>query len=219
MNATSFSSLMAVVIDKLPDIMQLSRHSCDKVKFLDFLAPLLLRLYLAPVFWMAGSKKFSSFSDTAEWFGNAEWGLGLPAPYVLLFLVALCEILGALCLLFGLATRPITLPLMLIMLVAAVTAHLKNGWLAIAAGSGIFATERTIGAIERLERAKEMLQTQGDYQWLTENGALVILNNGIEFAATYFVMLLALFFLGGGRYVSADYWLARKYMLEPTPKV
>jgi putative oxidoreductase len=38
-----------------------------------------------------------------------------------------------------------------------------------------------------------------------------VLNNGIEFAATYFIMLLALFFLGGGKYISADYWIARKY--------
>lgn len=219
MNNMSFTSLMAVIVDKLPGIMQLSRRSCDACKYLDFLAPLLLRLYLAPVFWMAGTKKFANFSDTAEWFGNAEWGLGLPAPYVLVFLVALFEIIGALCLLFGFATRPVTLPLMVIMVVAAVSAHIQNGWLAIATGSGIFATERTAGAIERLERAKEILQAQGDYQWLTENGALVVLNNGIEFAATYFVMLLTLFFLGGGRFVSMDYWLARKYMPEPTPRV
>jgi len=38
-----------------------------------------------------------------------------------------------------------------------------------------------------------------------------VLNNGIEFAATYLVMLAALFFLGGGRYVSVDYWLARRF--------
>ncbi|HEX5635541.1 MAG TPA: DoxX family protein, partial [Gammaproteobacteria bacterium] len=31
--------------------------------------------------------------------------------------------------------------------------------------------------------------------------------NGIEFAATYLIMLLVLFFYGAGRYVSADYWL------------
>ena len=36
-------------------------------------------------------------------------------------------------------------------------------------------------------------------------------NNGIEWAATYFVMLLALFFLGGGRFISLDYWIARKF--------
>ncbi|MCQ8182446.1 DoxX family protein [Methylomonas sp. SURF-1] len=214
MNITPLNTVIGTLIGNIPDAMRLSSRFCDKAGTLDFLAPLLIRLYLAPVFWMAGTKKFASFSDTAEWFGNAEWGLGLPAPYVLVFLVALFELVGALCLLFGFATRPICLPLMVIMVVAAVSAHLQNGWLAIATGSGIFATDRTTGAIERLERAKEILQAQGDYEWITENGALVILNNGIEFAATYFVMLLALFFLGGGRFVSADYWLRRHYGIE-----
>lgn len=211
MNNKIFSDAMAWVIENSPGIAQTIRRWCDKARCIDFMAPLLLRLYLVPILWMAGSKKFMNFTETAEWFGNAEWGLGLPAPYLLVFLVALFETLGAIFLLLGFATRLISLPLMVIMVVAAVTAHLKNGWLAIATGSGIFATDRTIGAIERLQQAKEILQSQGNYEWLTENGSLVILNNGIEFAATYFVMLLVLFFMGGGRFVSLDYWLARRY--------
>jgi hypothetical protein len=91
-----------------------------------------------------------------------------------------------------------------------VTVHLKNGWLAIAEGSGLFATDRTVAAIERLDKAKSILQNNGNYEWLTENGSLVILNNGIEFAATYFIMLLVLFFIGAGNYVSADYWLQKR---------
>lgn len=39
----------------------------------------------------------------------------------------------------------------------------------------------------------------------------MVLNNGIEFAATYFIMLLALFFMGAGNYFSVDYWIARKW--------
>ena len=160
---------------------------------------------------MAGTQKFTHFSETAAWFGNQDAGLGLPMPFVLVFFVALFETLGALFLLFGFATRFISLPLMLIMLVAGFTAHWQNGWLAIATGNGIFANERTVEAIKRLEQAQQILHSQGDYEWLTEHGGFVVLNNGIEFAATYFVMLLALFFIGGGRYVSADYWLARRY--------
>ncbi|MCI0667257.1 MAG: DoxX family protein [Methylococcaceae bacterium] len=186
----------------------------DKLKSADFLAALALRLYLAPVLWMAGSKKFLNFTETAAWFGNAEWGLDLPMPYLLVFLVALVEVLGALFLLFGFGVRLISIPLMIVMVVAAVSAHLKNGWLAIATASGFFASERTIGAIERLERAKSILQQHGHYEWLTENGDFVVLNNGIEFAATYFIMLLVLFFTGAGRYVSVDYWLATKYSGE-----
>jgi uncharacterized membrane protein YphA (DoxX/SURF4 family) len=56
------------------------------------------------------------------------------------------------------------------------------------------------------------LQTHGNYGWLTEHGSVVILNNGIEFAATYFVMLLVLFFYGAGRYVSADHWIKQRWM-------
>lgn len=214
MNNTFFSSVLAMLADKGPQLVPVIRRWCDKARCLDFLAPLLLRLYLAPIMWMAGSKKFANFASTAEWFGSSDTGLGLPAPYLLVFLVALFETVGALFLLLGFATRLMTLPLMVIMVVAAITAHLKNGWLAIATGSGIFATERTMGAIERLDRAREILQSQGDYQWLTENGAFAVLNNGIEFATTYFVMLLVLFFMGGGRFVSVDYWLVRRYFSE-----
>ena len=62
---------------------------------------------------------------------------------------------------------------------------------------------------KRLRAAKGLLREHGQYRWLTEKGHFVILNNGIEFAATYFIMLLVLFFHGAGRYLSLDYWLAR----------
>ncbi|HHE31716.1 MAG TPA: hypothetical protein ENL07_03575, partial [Chlorobaculum parvum] len=65
---------------------------------------------------------------------------------------------------------------------------------------------------ERLERAMAILQEHGNYEWLTSSGEFVILNNGIEFAATYFIMLLVLFFYGAGRSVSLDYWIARQLM-------
>jgi len=184
----------------------------DKAKVIDFVAPLALRLYLVPIFWMAGSKKFLNFTNTAEWFGNAEVGLGLPAPYLLVFLVAFIEVLGAIFLLIGFGVRFISIPLMVTMAFAGFLVHWKNGWLAIASSSGIFATDRTIAATERLEQAKTLLQQNGNYEWLTEMGSYVVLNNGIEFAATYFVMLLALFFTGGGRFVSLDYWLKGKLL-------
>lgn len=177
----------------------------------DFLAPLALRLYLAPIFWMAGTKKFADLDSTAEWFGNPDWGLGLPFPEALAFLAAATETAGAVLLLAGLLVRWISIPLMVTMVVAAVAVHWQNGWLAIAEGAeSLFASERTLGAMERLDQARSILREHGDYAWLTENGSFVVLNNGIEFAATYFIMLLTLFFIGGGRYVSLDYWLARR---------
>jgi putative oxidoreductase len=181
------------------------------VEAIGFIGPLLLRLYLVPIFWMAGTKKINSMESTIQWFGNPDWGLGLPFPALMAWMAALTEAGGAILLLFGLATRWISIPLMFTMIVAAVTVHLQHGWLAIAEGSGFFATERTMGAIDRLDRAKDILKEHGNYSWLTENGSIVILNNGIEFAATYFVMLLALLVIGGGKYISADYWIAKKF--------
>jgi putative oxidoreductase len=183
----------------------------DLSKAVDWLGPLALRLYLVPVFWMAGTTKIDGWENTVAWFGNPDWGLGLPFPALLAFLAVGSEVVGAIALLIGLGVRWICVPLMITMAVAAATAHWQNGWLAIATGSGMFATERTIGAIDRLDRAKSILKEHGDYEWLTENGSIVMLNNGIEFAATYFIMLLVLFFIGGGRYVSLDYWL-KKYL-------
>jgi len=184
----------------------------DKTRSFDFLAPLALRLYLVPVFWMAGTRKLADMESTIAWFGNPDWGLGLPFPELMAWAAALTESAGAVLLLIGLAVRWISVPLMITMIVAMATVHWDNGWLAIAEGDGPFATERTIGAIERLDRAKDILREYGNYEWLTENGSFVVLNNGIEFAATYFIMLLTLFFIGAGRYVSMDHWLRKAFM-------
>ncbi|MDA8703122.1 DoxX family protein [Pseudomonadales bacterium] len=182
----------------------------DKINVTDFIAPLLLRLYLVPVFWMAGTMKLGSMESTIEWFGNSDWGLGLPLPFLMAWIATLAEVIGAVCLFFGFATRWISIPLIITMVVAAVTVHLPNGWLAIAEGSGLFATERTMGAIQRLDRAKEILQDNANYSWLTENGSLVILNNGIEFAATYTIMLVALLYVGAGK-LSIDHLIAKRF--------
>ena len=175
-----------------------------RLQYLDGLAPLALRLYLVPVFWMAGTQKIAGMENTIEWFGNPDWGLGLPFPALLAHLAAYTEAIGALLLLLGLATRWISIPLMVTMLVAIFAVHWGNGWAAIADSS---AQEVAV----RLGAAKEILREHGNYSWLTEKGNFVVLNNGIEFGVTYFVMLLALLFTGGGRFTSVDYFLSRLY--------
>ena len=60
-----------------------------------------------------------------------------------------------------------------------------------------------------------LLREHGNYEWLTEHGSFVVLNNGIQFAATYFIMLAALMFWGGGRWVSLDHWIARRWRQAP----
>ena len=174
---------------------------------------LLVRLYLAPVMIQAGWTKVQGFDDIAMWFGNAEWGLGLPFPWLLAVLATSAELIGGLFILIGLFTRIVSIPLMVTMIVAMVTVHWQHGWLAIADASSwladgtLFTDENVQAAPEKLAAANGLLQEHGHYDWLTSSGKLVILNNGIEFAATYFIMLLVLFFYGGGRFVSVDYWL------------
>lgn len=196
----------------MPHISKLRDTYADAVQTLskaDFLVPLLLRLYLAPVFWMAGWNKLSHFEDTSEWFGNAEWGLGLPFPDLMAAMATGSELGGAALLLAGLGVRLIAVPLMVTMLVAIFAVHWPHGWPAIAESMGFFATDMTVAAVERLNQAKELLREHGDYEYLTEHGSLVMLNNGIEFAATYFVMLLTLLFTGAGRWLSLDWWIWR----------
>lgn len=187
------------------------QKSLHASRLFDGLAPLALRIYLAPVLMQAGYNKLAHFEDTVAWFANPDWGLGLPMPTLMAALAAGTEFFGAILLLLGLATRLISIPMMITMLVAAFTVHWPNGWLAIADGSSWLANERVLEAGDKLDKAKSLLQQYGNYDWLTSSGNLVVLNNGIEFAVTYFIMLLALLSLGGGRYTSLDYVIAKRY--------
>ena len=197
----------------------------DKFRAIDFLGPLALRLYLAPIFIAVGLHKFMNLSDIADWFGNPDWGLGLPAPMLMAILAASAELFGGIALLFGIAVRWFVIPLMITMLVAAFAVHWDKGWFAVAPGNpetstakplatlGIPAAKRSLENSEevgkRISKAKEILKEHGNYSWLTEKGNFVVLNNGIEFAVTYFIMLLVLFFIGAGKYLSVDYWIAK----------
>lgn len=193
---------MISLLNKLQDVL-------DSTRVLDFLGPLALRIFLVPVFWMAGTSKLAKDEDggltltvhenTVSWFGNPDWGLGLPAPELMAYLAAYTELFGAILLAIGLATRWISIPLMITMAVAALTAHWDNGWAAIN------------DSAPQLAAANGLLAEHGNISWLTEAGDFVILNNGIEFAVTYFVMLLALFFIGAGKYFSLDHWIARAF--------
>ena len=187
-------------------MMGAMQRALNTTRAIDFLAPLAMRFYLAPVMWMAANTKWnpldsnSSLDSTIEWLGNSDWGLGLPYPELLGHLAWGAEYFGAIFLVLGFAVRWVSIPLMVTMAVAAITVHWDKGWLAVAEPNA------------QLEAGRTLLKEHGNYDWLTETGNFVILNNGIEFATTYFIMLLALFFTGAGRYFSIDYWLAKKYM-------
>lgn len=175
----------------------------------DFLGPLALRLYLVPVFWVAGTNKLNGMDNVINWFGNPDWGLGLPAPALMAWLATGTEVLGAVALLLGLGTRWFAIPLMITMLVAIFKVHIENGWQAVADPMSPFANENVAEAVVRLDKAKSLLREHGNYDWLTETGNFVVSNSGMEWAATYFVILLALFFSGAGR-LSIDHLIAQR---------
>ncbi|ALO34852.1 quinol oxidase [Colwellia sp. MT41] len=214
----------------------------SQLKHFDGIPALLLRLYLAPVFIMAGFSKtqllnedvtgFSAILADASiiaWFGNSDWGLGLPFPALLANLVILVEFFGGWLLLIGALTRLISIPLMFTMIVAATTVHVDNGWFAItptnseisparvASWLGLESAQGSLANSEqtaiRLEKMRELLAEHGNTDWLYEKGNIVVLNNGIEFSTTYFIMLLALFFIGAGRYTSVDHYLAQRFLM------
>ena len=207
-------------------------------KQLDWVAPLLMRFILAPVMIVAGYNKLNlgnvdvqwwqrilADENVVAWFGNSEWGLGLPLPDVLAFMAGWTEFAGGWLLLIGFATRLISIPLAVTMVVAAVTVHWDNGWFAIAptnpATSAALALDwlgipgaaeslqNSVEAADRLQRIRGLVSEHGFPDYLYGTGPIAILNNGIEFAAIYFVMLVNLIVNGAGRFVSLDYWLFR----------
>jgi len=183
----------------------------DSTRAVDFLAPLALRLFLAPVFILAGSNKLGHAQQLAPYFES----LGIPAPELMVYVAGLTELAGGLGLLAGLAVRWLSIPLMFTMVVAAATAHWENGWHVLPETELTMPWEWRTDIIEeasiRRQKAQDILREHGNYRWLTEHGGITVLKNGIEFAATYFIMLLVLYFSGGGRYVSLDYWIARRW--------
>ncbi|MFT7300303.1 MAG: putative oxidoreductase [Porticoccus sp.] len=158
-------------------------------------------------------ERFTADPNVVAWFGSPDWGLGLPMPDLLILMAGWSEFLGGWFLLLGLLTRLVSIPLMLTMVVAATTAHWDKGWHALPEAKLTvpweWRTDLIDGALDRKSRAVSILQLHGNIDYLTEAGSFTVLKNGIEFAATYFIILLSLLFTGGGRFTSVDYWLVK----------
>lgn len=183
-----------------------------KCQNFDFLALLAIRLYLLPVIYEGAHSKVLGFSGTVAWFATpvAHGGLGLPFPYFLALLATGTEVLGLICIALGLFTRIMAIPMIILMSVASSMVHLSHGWLAIAS-KDMESTQRMVMFLKWLQE-----NFPGRYNYITQLGDPVILNNGMEFSITYFIMLLVLLFWGGGRFVSADYWLIKLFNKNPT---
>ena len=172
---------------------------------LESLTLLLIRLFLFFPLFEAGWTKVTNFQSTVEWFGNADWGLGLPLPALLAGLATGAELIGAALLLVGLFTRWAAIPLLVVMVVAAVLVHATNGWPVIATDQSLWFG--TMPGADRLAELEQAIVAAGmnnplllqAYDAATGYGSLAVLNNGVEFAVTYALFLLVLLVYGAGR--------------------
>ena len=97
-----------------------------KVEILKDLPLLFLRLILAYGFYTPALNKLKDFNSVGEWFDSMNY----PAPLLSAYLAGITETLGVILLIIGLGTRFISIPLMMVMLVAIFTVHIGNGFAA-----------------------------------------------------------------------------------------
>ncbi len=93
-------------------------------EYLQSLCLLCARLVIAYGFYEPAMNKWSDINSVASWFGT----LGIPFPTLNAYMAATTEIVGVVLLTLGLFTRAISLPLIVIMIVAITTVHLPNGF-------------------------------------------------------------------------------------------
>ncbi|MFT7880560.1 MAG: DoxX family protein [Sulfurimonas sp.] len=89
-------------------------------------ALLFARLVLAYGFYGPAMRKWADIDAIAVWFGT----LGIPFPTLNAYMAATTELSGVVLLTLGLFTRLISLPLIVVMIVAIVTVHLPHGFAA-----------------------------------------------------------------------------------------
>jgi putative oxidoreductase len=92
-----------------------------KLKDLNILA---IRLVLAYGFYNPAIMKWQNIGAIKDWFAS----LGIPFPALNAYLSATTEITGVALLVLGLANRIISIPLIIVMIIAIVTVHWGNGF-------------------------------------------------------------------------------------------
>jgi len=91
---------------------------------------LFARLIVAYGFYEPAMMKWGDINSVAEWFGS----MGMPFPTLNAYMAASTEAVGVVLLTLGLFTRLISIPLIVVMIVAILTVHLANGFSAGANG-------------------------------------------------------------------------------------
>ena len=95
-----------------------------KLDNLKDLPPLLSRLVLAYGFYGPATMKLNNIDGIIEWFA----GMGMPFPTLNAYLATGTETIGFVLLFLGLGTRLISMPLIIVMIVAIFTVHIGNGF-------------------------------------------------------------------------------------------
>ena len=164
---------------------------------LDFLPPLLLRLFLAPMLWVSGATKLGLFSNEGIDFLNPiTWvdmsayqatvgsfkaaPIPVPFPELMAWVIPGLEVIGAVLLIIGFAVRWVSMPLLLLVI----------GTLMMT----------VVG-----KDAPELMQS-----FFNNHGYADSTTNVVTQIFTYLIMFLTLFFMGAGRYFSIDWILHRK---------
>lgn len=147
---------------------------------------LFLRVILAYTFYGPAMAKWSNIEATAGFFEY----LGIPFATFNAYVAAGTELVGAILLGLGLLTRFISIPLLVIMLVAIATVHGANGFHVIMPGDA-FSWENPFINGELVK------------------GTVVVLQNGYEMVMYYIAMLMVLVTKGAGR-LSLDHLVFKK---------
>ena len=104
--------------------MEIFNKIISQLKKLKDLPPLFFRLVLAYGFYGPATMKLKNFGGIVEWFT----GMGMPLPKLNAFLATGTETAGFILVFLGLATRIISIPLIIVMIVAIATVHMGNGF-------------------------------------------------------------------------------------------
>lgn len=168
---------------------------------LDFLPPLLLRLFLAPLLWVSGSNKLGLFSAAdSDWLNPLTWvdmnayastvealkasALPIPFPELMAWVIPGIEIVGAILLLIGFAVRWISLPILVLV----------------------------VGTLVMMLSGKDIAQVAESF--VATHGYVDPETNSLSQILIYLIMFLTLFFMGAGRYFSIDWMLYHKLQLR-----
>ena len=105
-------------------IITFNQNLGRKLNGLKDLPLLFLRIILAIGFYGPAMMKLKNIDGIISWFTD----MGMPMPALNAYLATATESLGVLFLILGFSTRIISVPLIVVMLVAIKTVHLANGF-------------------------------------------------------------------------------------------